>query len=117
MTQIVYILLFYFLGEVISHFTGNIVPGSVIGMVLLFGALQCKVIYPEQVEEVSTFLTSRMVLFFLPPGVGIMCIPLSTLADNWIFIVSASVISTLLVATIVAFIFERFGKEKNEQNK
>lgn len=110
MTQIFYILMFYFLGELISFLTGKIIPGSVIGMVLLFVALQCKFIYEEQIKETANFLTSKMILFFIPVGVGVMIFPLELLRQNWVFLVIAPIISTLLVAACVAFIFEKWGK-------
>ena len=39
MQGIVWILFFYLLGCVVSALTGNFIPGSVVGMLLLFGAL------------------------------------------------------------------------------
>ena len=110
MTQIFYILLFYFLGELTSLLTGRIIPGSVIGMVLLFVALQCKFIHEEQIKETANFLTSKMILFFVPVGVGIMNFPLEILKQNWAFLIISPILSTLLVAACVAFIFEKWGK-------
>ena len=44
--QVFHILFFYFVGECISHFIHGFIPGSVIGMVLLFLALAFKVVKP-----------------------------------------------------------------------
>ena len=41
------ILLFYAAGEFIGTLTGGLIPGSVIGMILLFAALCGKVVKPE----------------------------------------------------------------------
>ncbi len=103
-------MLFYFLGELISYFTGQLIPGSVIGMVLLFVALQLRVICEEQVKETANFLTSKMILFFVPVGVGIMTFPLDELMRNWLFIIIVPIVSTLLVSACVALIFEKWGK-------
>ena len=66
------ILLFYAAGEFIGTLTGGLIPGSVIGMILLFAALCGKVVKPETVRPVARFLTDNMGLFFLPAGVGIV---------------------------------------------
>lgn len=66
-----YILLFYFLGEMLSKLIGGFVPGSVLGMVLS-SALYFKAIKPESVKDVATSITKNMAVFFVPAGVGLM---------------------------------------------
>lgn len=61
------ILLFYAFGECIALLTGRLIPGSVIGMILLFAALCGKVVKPETVRPVARFLTDNMGLFFCRP--------------------------------------------------
>ena len=65
-------MLFYLLGCLISALIGNFVPGSVIGMVLLFAALSLKWVRPGAVKRVATFLLDNMMLFFVPVGVGLI---------------------------------------------
>ena len=48
------ILLFYLLGCLVSALLDNFIPGSVIGMILLFGALSLKWVRPGHVKKVST---------------------------------------------------------------
>ena len=64
--QVFHILFFYFVGECISHFIHGFIPGSVIGMVLLFLALAFKVVKPCHGNKISKFLTDNIGLFFLP---------------------------------------------------
>ena len=108
-----YILFFYFTGEFISYFIDGFIPGSVIGMVLLFLALAFKVVKPNKVKELSTLLTENMGLFFLPAGVGLMN-SLGIISQYWVVIVTASVISTILVIASVALIQQKLGKETDE---
>ena len=103
-----YILFFYFTGEFISYFIDGFIPGSVIGMVLLFLALAFKV-----VKKLSTLLTENMGLFFLPAGVGLMN-SLGIISQYWVVIVTASVVSTILVIASVALIQQKLGKETDE---
>ncbi|MCC8143209.1 MAG: CidA/LrgA family protein [Tannerellaceae bacterium] len=104
--EIFYILLFYFTGECISSTINGIIPGSVIGMVLLFLALLLKVIKPGKVKRVSKILTRNMAFFFLPAGVGLMD-AFGTIAESWVTIITVSIISTFLVIATVSFLQEK----------
>ena len=108
-----YILFFYFTGEFISYFIDGFIPGSVIVMVLLFLALAFKVVKPNKVKKLSTLLTENMGLFFLPAGVGLMN-SLGIISQYWVVIVTASVVSTILVIASVALIQQKLGKETDE---
>ncbi len=66
------ILVFLALGNLGSWAMGNFLPGSVVGMVLLFLALVTKIVKAETVRPVADFLTKNMTLFFLPASIGIM---------------------------------------------
>ncbi len=86
------------LGILGSHFIGGFLPGSVVGMLLLFFALMLKIVKPEDVRPVADFLTKNMTLFFLPAAIGIMeqwgLLRLNLLA--WAVIVSLSTVCVLL---------------------
>lgn len=47
-------------------------PGSILGMILLFMLLQAKIIPRKYVESGSDWLIATMLLFFIPPAVGII---------------------------------------------
>lgn len=113
LTQIFYILFFYFTGEFISYCINGFIPGSVIGMVLLFVALAFKWVKPGKVQKISTLLTDNMGLFFLPAGVGLMT-SLAILTQYWLFILITSVVSTVLVIATVALLQQKLGKETHE---
>ena len=111
--EVFYILFFYFTGEFISYFIDGFIPGSVIGMVLLFFALLFKLVKPAKVKKISTLLTDNMALFFLPAGVGLMN-SLGILSQYWVVIVTASIVSTILVIATVALVQQKLGKERNK---
>lgn len=100
------ILFFWTLGTVVSTLIEHLIPGSVVGMLLLFAALCFKLIKPEQVRTVANFLTKNMSLFFVPAAVGLME-HLEVLKQGWAFILVASVVSTLLVMIVVAAIQQK----------
>lgn len=113
MIGLFYLLLFYFLGECIARLTGNFVPGSVIGMVLLFAALYFKIIRKEDVRGAATFLLDNILLFFIPVCVGLMTSwPL--ISEHWLAILVSCVLSTLLIIAVVGHLqqwLEKRGKK------
>ncbi|GHS93491.1 murein hydrolase regulator LrgA [Planctomycetales bacterium] len=80
--EIFIILLFSFLGEVASKLSGLPVPGSVIGMLLLFLALCRGVVRVEQVEAVGKFLVENLTILFVPAGIGVM-LHFDLIAETW----------------------------------
>jgi len=70
--QLMIILLFSFIGDILNHLIPLPIPASIYGMVLLFIALTTKVIKLDQVETTAEFLLSIMLIFFVPASVGIM---------------------------------------------
>lgn len=66
------LVLFLAVGEVISHFIGNFMPGSVIGMLLIFAALLLKIVKPEDIRTVADFLTGNMTILFVPAFAGVI---------------------------------------------
>jgi len=100
--QLSLIFLFSLIGEVLSILIASFIaiPGSVIGLVLLFLALQLNVLKVEQVDEVGTWLTSNMGIFFVPAGVGLMT-NFGVLADTWWQLLIIMVVTTILMMIFV----------------
>ena len=69
--QFLIILLISFLGELLKYIIPLSVPASIYGMVLMFLALELKILKVSDVKETSTFLIEIMPLMFVPAGGGI----------------------------------------------
>lgn len=110
--QLFWILFFSFLGEVLSLISPVAVPGSVIGMVLLFIALHFNWLKMTQVEEVGTFLTDNMAIFFVPAGVGLMT-NFGILGDVWWQLLITILITTTLMLGFVGLVVQ-FMKRRAE---
>lgn len=114
--QLFWIFLFSFIGEVLSALIGSFIaiPGSVIGMVLLFLALHFKWVKMEQVDEIGTWLTDNMGIFFVPAGVGLIS-NFDVLADTWWQLLLIMAVTTVLmmafVGKIVQAVKRRVGKD------
>lgn len=122
LSQFFVILLFYALGTVAAYLIGNLIPGSVMGMFLLFLALEAKAIKPHHVKEVSHFLTAIMGILFIPAGVGLVT-QLPLLSRYWHIILIAMVLSTIMVMAVVGISQQGFEslqlklKKKNKKGK
>ena len=114
--QLFWIFLFSLLGEGVSILISNFVaiPGSVIGMILLFIALHFNWIELSQVDEVGTWLTDNMAILFVPAGVGLMT-NFDLLGDVWFQLVIIMVVTVSImmwfVGTIVQKIMEKTGQK------
>lgn len=94
--QLFYILLCSFLGEILKHLLGLPIPGSVLGMLVLFLALQTKILKVEDVKEVGAFLLGNLTILFVPAGVGIM-VNFTAIQDVWYILVVVSLVITAVV--------------------
>ena len=103
----IFIVLFFFaLGELVGWLVNGFIPGSVIGMMLLFTALCLKWVKP-----VARFLCDNMALFFVPAGVGIVN-ALDILSQYWQAVLVACAVSTVMVIVVVASIQQWFEKHR-----
>ena len=96
----IFIVLFFFaLGELVGWLVNGFIPGSVIGMMLLFTALCLKWVKPERIKPVARFLCDNMALFFVPAGVGIVN-ALDILSQYWQAVLVACAVSTVMVIVV-----------------
>lgn len=109
------ILGFLALGEATSLLIKHFIPGSVLGMILLFLALTFKIVHSETIRPVAEFLTKNMGIFFLPAFMGIMeqwgLISLNFW--GWMVVMFVSTIAVFVTSGWIAKIFIRLtGKEE-----
>ncbi|MDT2011089.1 CidA/LrgA family protein [Carnobacterium divergens] len=112
--QLLYILSFSFLGEVLSKVFTLPIPGSVIGMLLLFLALQFKLLKVKDVETVGGFLLGNLSILFLPAGVGIM-VYFPVIKDTWWLLLIISLLTTAFTIGFIGLIVQGV-KRKFEDN-
>lgn len=70
--QLMMILLFSFIGELLHLIIPLSIPASIYGLVLLFAGLVSGIIKLSQVKETAKFLIDIMPIMFVPAGVGLM---------------------------------------------
>lgn len=87
------------LGEFIVWATGIKLPSSIIGMLLLTLFLKLGWVKLGWVERLSQLLIANLGFFFVPPGVALI-LYLDLIKAQWFPIVTATVVSTLLVLVV-----------------
>lgn len=70
--QFTIIILFSFIGEVLHWLIPYPIPAGIYGILLLFFALERKILQVDDVKEVSDFLIFIMPLLFVPAAVGLI---------------------------------------------
>lgn len=100
---LVEILLFQGLGELVSRFGVPLIPGPVVGLVLLLAWLRIRRRVPPAVASVAGALTQHLGLLFVPAAVGVVLF-WPHLRANAVAVVAAlvgSVVVTIATAALV----------------
>lgn len=112
--QIVYILLFTLIGQVLEQVIPFPIPGAIYGLVLLFLALCVGLIKVEDVEDVSKFLISVLPVLFVAPSVNLLAY-WNVLSAQIVPFVIINVLTTLLVFAVTGLVVQWFRK-KGDKN-
>ena len=102
---LVTILTFQLAGEVLSRGLGLPVPGPVVGLVLLAGAMRLRPALAEWLRPVAQGVLGHLSLFFVPAGVGVVA-HLPVLQEHGIGLALAIMGSTVLAIAAGALAFQ-----------
>ena len=96
--QLGIILGIWAVGELISSLISNIItmPGTIIGMIILFLLLQFKIMKEETIKDVADFLLGNMGIFFIPAGVSLIQ-SLGLIKENAILLLSCIILINIAV--------------------
>ena len=114
--QILLVLLFSFLGELLRALIPLPIPASIYGMVLLFAALSLKIIKLEQIRDAGGFFVSILPVLFVAPMVSLM--------DCWHIIKPhlLPIAAILILSTLICFAVSGWipqwlmGRKKEEKH-
>lgn len=98
-------------GNGISSLLPVTIPGSIIGMLILFALLSTQILPAKWVKPGSSLLIRYMALLFVPIGVGVMNY-YDQLRTQFGPLLVSCVISTLIVLVVVAFASQRIHGER-----
>ncbi|MFB7141384.1 CidA/LrgA family protein [Gottfriedia sp. NPDC056225] len=101
--QISFLYLLFFIGNLIQQYFHLMIPGSIIGMFLLFGILFIPFFNEKWIQNGSNFLSKHLTLLFIPATVGIMRYP-SILNFHGFISIIIVLVSTAVVFSTSAYI-------------
>lgn len=113
--QLVIILLFSFLGELLQELLPLPVPAAIYGLLLLFLALTFKIVKPESIKTVAGFLLNIMPLLFVAPGVNILS-HWGILAPEIVPIVTVVLLSTVIVFAVSGLVTKALLGKGGKEN-
>ena len=109
--QMLLIVLFSFLGELLHSLIPAPIPASIYGMALMFAALSLKLIKPSQVKEAGNFLVTFLPVLFVAPIVSLMdC--WDVIAPNLLPITVILLVSTVLCFAVTGWSTQAFLRKK-----
>lgn len=94
------------LGQWLSELTGDLMPASIIGMLMLAVALHFGLINPIWVERSAHLFLRWMSLLFVPIGVGLVE-HVSTLQSALVAILLTCVVATLGLLALVGWSYQK----------
>ena len=112
--QILIILAFSLLGEVLQAVIPLPIPAAIYGLVLLLIALCTGLLKPAHIADTARFLIGIMPLLFVAPAARIMAY-WGIIKENWLPIIAITVISTIVVFAVSGLVTKwlRKGAKKD----
>ncbi|OAB43736.1 CidA/LrgA family protein [Paenibacillus glacialis] len=93
--QVGLLYLFYLAGDYVQGLLHLPIPGSIVGLLLLFVLLLCKVVPVRWIEQGSTAILSYLPLFFIPATAGIVN-HLGIFSGRGLLLIVILIVSTVL---------------------
>jgi len=112
--QILFLFVLFWIGEWIREIFHLMIPGSVIGLVLLFILLISGVIKEKYIRSGANFMMKHLVLFFVPATVGIMDY-IDLFKGKGVFLIVITIVSTILVMAVSGFVSQKMQQQKINQ--
>ena len=107
--QLMIILGAYLLGVAIQFIFNLPIPGTVLGLIILFLGLYSGIIKVEMIEDMCEILISHMSFLFIPAGVGLIT-SFDLLSENIVALFLIILISTIIVWLITAYVVKFLRK-------
>ena len=114
-TQLLYILLFTGLGELLQYLIPLPIPAAIYGLVLLLIALCTGLLKSEKISDTAHFLITIMPLLFVAPGVNILRY-WNIIRSEVVAICVVMVVSTIVVFAVSGLVTNLLLKKEDEDH-
>ncbi|MCP3033311.1 CidA/LrgA family holin-like protein [Halobacillus sp. A1] len=111
--QIAALFIISFIGEEVRSLFNLPIPGSIIGLILLFFGLSFNLFPEKWIEDGAKFILAYLPMFFIPATAGVIQYPslLSFSGAVLVVVVIISSLATMAAAGSVSEFFQRHDKE------
>src|SRR5699024_9011173 len=109
--QILFLFVLFWIGEWIREIFHLMIPGSVIGLVLLFILLISGIVKEKYIRSGANFMMKHLVLFFVLATVGIMGY-IDLFKGKGVFLIVITIVSTILVMAVSGFVSQKMQQQK-----
>ena len=106
-----WLVLFQLLGTAVNHLLVPVLPGPIIGLLLLLGFLMVRGEVGAPLNEAAGSLLRYLPLLLVPPAVGVMVYARDIAADFWA-IVGALVLSLVIAMGFIGVLMQQMVKRK-----
>ena len=110
---LVQILFFQGLGEILSKLVMPLIPGPVIGLLLLLAWLAFRKAVPQGVDVVASTLVQHLGLLFVPAAVGVVLF-WPQLKAQALPVIAALVISVVLTVAVPALLLRMMAGDDGD---
>lgn len=112
--QLLLILLFSLMGEILNSLLPLPIPASIYGLLLLFAALCLHIVKLEDVHRTATFLISIMPLMFIPAAVGLVSM-WDAIRPKLLAFAVIMLVSTVLVMAVSGLVTQSLLPKKEKK--
>lgn len=91
------------------------IPGSILGIIVIFILLQTKILRLEWIELGAKWLLAELLLFFIPSAVGIIKYQ-HILVDNGVRVVFVITLSTIIVMACTGLLANKIAERKEQKS-
>ncbi|MGE7544031.1 CidA/LrgA family holin-like protein [Sporosarcina newyorkensis] len=113
--QVVFLYLFFMLGNFLRQWLSIPLPGSIIGLLILWGLLSFRIIPLNWVEKGAYVFLSTLPLYLIPATVGVMNYG-HVFKGKGLLLVVITIVSTYITMAVASLVSQSMAK-RNEKDE
>ncbi|EGQ27639.1 murein hydrolase LrgA [Sporosarcina newyorkensis 2681] len=113
--QVVFLYLFFMLGNFLRQWLSIPLPGSIIGLLILWGLLSFRIIPLNWVEKGAYVFLSTLPLYLIPATVGVMNYG-HVFRGKGVLLVVITIVSTFITMAVASLVSQSMAK-RNEKDE
>ena len=113
--QVVFLYLFFMLGNFLRQWLSIPLPGSIIGLLILWGLLSFRILPLNWVEKGAYVFLSTLPLYLIPATVGVMNYG-HVFKGKGLLLVVITIVSTFITMAVASLVSQSMAK-RNEKDE